>query len=169
MTCLTETAATHAAAEKLKIDSVVDDLGRGNNGMKRKMHLVKVGYDALRDTLGRTVGDFDVIYRIIIVINGRIEARDINAADVAGFFKKLRLTPAVLLSLMDERQKLVIHLLALTEKENVHEIRHGLGVQCCRAADEHKRQKLSSFGTMDRQSRHVHHVKHCGVSHLVAD
>ena len=104
MTCLTETAATHAAAEKLKIDSVVDDLGRGDNGMKRKMHLVKVGYNALRDTLGRTVGDFDVIYRIIIVINGRIKARDINAADVAGFFKKLRLTPAVLLSLMDERQ-----------------------------------------------------------------
>lgn len=137
--------------------------------MKRKMHLVKVGYDALRDTLGRTVGDFDAVYCIIIVINWRIEARDINAADVAGFFKKLRLTPAVLLRIMDERQKLVIHLLALTEKENVHKIRHGFGVQCCRTADEHKRQKLSSFGTVDRQSRHVHHVKHRGVSHLVAD
>ena len=67
MTCLAETAATHAAAEKLKIDSVVDDLGRGNNGMKRKMHLVKGGYDALRDTLGRTGGGCEGMYRMICV------------------------------------------------------------------------------------------------------
>ena len=44
------------------------------------------------------------------------------------FFKQVGLAPAILLRLVDERQKLVIHLFPLAEKETVHKISHGLRV-----------------------------------------
>ena len=79
MPCLTETAAAHAAAEKLKIHSVVHDLGGRDDRSGGERCIVKVNNDTLGDPFRCSIfGNYSRYSAVRIIIN-IIQRRNINA------------------------------------------------------------------------------------------
>ena len=166
---LAEAAAAHAAAEELDVDLVLDDLGRGDDGIGRVRGGVKILDDALLHLFGRAVDGRDGSDRAVVVIGDVIQAGHIDAADLRSLAQKGLLAPALGLCPAQEREELVVHLLALADDEEVHKGRHRLAVHAGRAAREHDRQEVGPVRAAQRDAGHVEHVEHGGVGHLIAD
>ena len=165
---LTEAAASYAATEQLKIHTVMHDLGRRNDWIERKRNIIKVCNDALSDPLRRSFKYLKVRQHTAVKIHGLIKFGDVYAADLRRLFEKTKLVPALRLGGVYKRKQLVIHLLTLAEQENVDKIRHRLRVKCGGSSGNNERQKRLALAAADWNAGHGHHVKHCGVRHLVA-
>ena len=132
------------------------------------MNRIHIRNYALCYLFGRAGMHIKMIYRTVVIINGLIKRRNIYAADLRRFFQESLLRPALGLCSAQEREKLVIHLLALAEQEDVDKIGHRLGIERRRSACYDKRQQSFPVGAVDRYAGHIHHIEHGRIRHLIA-
>ena len=78
------------------------------------------------------------------------------------------LAPAAELRLMQQREQLVVYLLALADDEEVDKRRHRLRVRCRGTTGHDYRQQVWPVRASERDAAHVQHVEHRRERHLVA-
>ena len=164
---LAEAAAAHAAAKELQVHPVVHHLRGGDDGLGRIGHLVQIGDNALGDFRARALGGRDGGDAPVPVIAHLVERGDVHAGNLRGLNQKLVLRPALELRPAQERQKLVVHLFPLAEDEEVDELRHRLRVHRRGAARPHDGQQRLAIPRPEREPRHVDHVEHRRIGHLI--
>ena len=144
------------------------DLGGRDDRVCRKGHAVEIGDDALDNARGRALGGRDGGDAPVLMIAHLVERGDVHAADLRGPDEEIVLGPAFALRLPQQGQQLVVHLLPLAEDEEVDKRRHRLRVHRRGAARPHEGQQRLAVGRAQRKPRHVDHIEHGGVGHLIA-
>ena len=166
---LAEAAAPGAAPEELQAHPVVDHLGAGHDGLCGEGHLVQVGDDALRDPGGSAVLRRHGGNGAVGVVAHVVEGGHIDALDPGGLHQEFVLGPARELGFPQQGQQLVVHLFPFAHHKEVQEGGHGLGVHRGGAAGPDERQKIGPVRRAQGDPRHVQHVQHGRIGHLIAD
>ena len=166
---LAEAAAPGAAPEELQAHPVVDHLGAGHDGLCGEGHLVQIRDDALRDPGGSTVLRRHGSHGAVGVVAHLVERGHVHALDLRCLHQKIVLGPARELGLPQQGQQLVVHLFPLAHHEEVQEGGHGLGVHRGGAAGPDEGQQVRPVRRAQGDPRHVQHVQHGGIGHLIAD
>ena len=169
---LTEAAAADTAATHLYGDAILHRLDVGHDHLVGEGGLVQVLDDALGDGGGDVIVDGSIgLDGAVLVVGDGVEGGDVDALNGSrGLVEEGGAgIGALVLHLDVEADDLGEHLLALTDVEEVEEIRHGLGVVGAGAAADDEGTVLAAVSRAEGDFCQLQHIQHGGVAHLVLE
>ena len=168
-TRLTEPAAAHAAAQHLDAGAILNGTHHRHNEVRRGRKIVQILDDGLGDHCrdARLVGG-DGLHPAVLVIVHIIKGRDIDAGDLRDAPQQFLFGNAALffrlLDLGADTGQLV---LALTQLDDVEEVRNGFRVARAGAARHDQRPAFIAVLGVEWDVRKVQHGQNVGVGKLV--
>ena len=166
---LTEAAAADAAPEQLQGDTVLDDLGGGDDGIYREIGLVHVVDDALCHHGRCAVTGRDGRHGAVVVIGHIVKGRDIDTVQPGSGAEKIGLAPALAAGAAVELHQLHGDVLALAQADQIDEVGQGLGVVHGGAAGDDQRGQAGAVRGVEGNVGQVQHIEDGGKGHLVAN
>ena len=167
---MAEAAAADTPAPHLHRDAILHRFNVGHDHLLRVQPFVQVGHDAL----GHNSRYIRVAGRVgtdgaVLIVGHVIQRRHVHAGNRGGGAVQERrarvaaLVPHGDIQLHDLRK----HFLALTDVEQVEEVRDRLRVIGAGTAADHQRVLLAALARPDRDASQLQHIQHVGVAHLI--
>ena len=166
--CLTKPAAAHTAAQHLDAGAVLNGAHHGHHKVCGRGKLVQILDDGFGDACGdaRLVGG-DGLHSAILVVGDIVESRDVHARDLCNVEQQLLFGDALFFGLFDlgaDGGQLVF---ALTQLDDIKEIRNRLRVAGAGAARNDQRPAVITVFGVERDTCQVQHGKDIGIGKLV--
>ena len=166
---LTETAATHTAAQHLDAGAVLNGTHHGHHEIRGRGKLVQVLDDGLGDARrdARLIGG-DGLDPAIFVILHIVERRDIDAGDLCNAQQQFLFgNAALLLGLFDLGADAGQLVFALTQLDHIKKVRNGFRVAGAGATRHDQRPAFIAILGIERDARQIQHSQNIGIGKLV--
>ena len=157
MSRLTEAAAARTTAEQLDHRTVEHDFRGRNDEIFGIIHRVQVGHNALLYKFRCAVQCADRRNRAVLVVVHLVQARHIHTWNIRRCTQELRLAPALAHRFAVQIGQLQHDFLAVTDHEQINEIRKRLRIVGTRTAGN---DQIFQSGALLCKQRHTTEIQH---------
>ena len=147
----------------------MNNFRRGNHHLRGEIGMVQIFHNPLSDHRGNPVPGCHSRQNAVFPVSVGVEGRNIDSGNLCHFQQEFLLAPTGLLGLPIAIQDFHRNLLTFSQREEIHKLRQGFGIEGADASGEYHIVQALPVPGVEGYSGKAQHIENIGIGHFIAN